>query len=146
MGNDKKQQIRTARLLPNMILDDSEIVLDITPGRARRLYVGQEGVKVKDLVPFVAGASPTINGQLVQDYRFVRTTDSNGDLYLDLTTLIPGITAAYFLSAVTTAGNALFGGVEITDLNNYKIVLGTAGDLSPIPDTEILVSIAAVIG
>lgn len=45
---------------PNEILDDSQVVLDTTPGRPRRIYVGEGSKKVSQLEPFIAGARDNV--------------------------------------------------------------------------------------
>jgi len=64
VANEKKSKIRTAILRSNSILDDAELVLDVTPNRAMRLYVGQANVREKDLRYFVISNSPLLGGEI----------------------------------------------------------------------------------
>lgn len=82
MSNPKKFQIRTTVLRPDAVLNDSEVVVDRTPGRASRLYVGKEGVKVRDLKYYVASDDPLLGGAL-QPFFAIKSGSVNAAYYPD---------------------------------------------------------------
>jgi|GEM_PF-4836254 hypothetical protein len=97
-----------------------------------------------DCISLVAASVETtlIDDETWEMRRFKRTSGVGGLITFNLTALVPGISAVYYMDCVSTQGEVLVAANQTTDLNDYQVIVAAHETLEGVADKEVIITLA----